>query len=59
MQILGNTKRFDGWLKNQNPESAIRDFEWVDSLAKGQGFKCQEDNTMPANNRLFVWRKDG
>ena len=52
-----SNERFDGWLKSQNPESAIRDFEWVDSLAKDQDFKCQEDNAMPANNQLLVWRK--
>ena len=52
-----SNQRFDGWLKTQNPESAIRDFEWVDSLAKDQDFKCQEDNAMPANNQLLVWRK--
>jgi len=50
---------FDGWLKSQNPESAIRNFEWVDSLAKKAGFECVEDQTMPANNRLVIWCKVG
>ena len=52
-----SNERFDGWLKSQNPERAIRGFEWVDSLAKEARFECLEDNAMPANNRLLVWRK--
>ncbi len=54
-----SNQRFDVWLKSQNPESAIRDFEWVDSLAKEAGFEFLEDNVMPANNQLLVWRKRG
>ena len=48
--------QFDKWLYAQNPHSAIRDFEAVDGLAEAAGFKLQEDNAMPANNRLLVWR---
>ncbi|WP_439106500.1 DUF938 domain-containing protein [Congregibacter sp.] len=49
---------FDLWLKEMNAESAIRDFEWVDSLACAGGYVLQEDIPMPANNRLLVWRMD-
>ena len=49
--------RFDLWLKRQSPQSAIRDFERVDELALGAGFVLQEDYTMPANNRLLVWKR--
>ena len=49
--------RFDLWLGQQHPLSAIRDFEKVDDLAKAAGFVLQQDNDMPANNRLLVWRK--
>lgn len=48
--------RFDQWLAEQNPDSAIRDFEAIDALAQAAGFVLQEDNAMPANNRLLVWR---
>lgn len=48
--------RFDQWLAAQNPHSAIRDFAAVDALAQAAGFSLQEDNAMPANNRLVVWR---
>ncbi|MEE4144846.1 MAG: DUF938 domain-containing protein [Halieaceae bacterium] len=49
--------RFDQWLAQQNPDSAIRDFEAVDALAAAAGFSLEADNAMPANNRLLVWRK--
>jgi len=49
--------RFDLWLAQQHPESAIRDFEAVDLLALDAGFELQEDHAMPANNRLLVWHK--
>ncbi len=48
--------RFDLWLKQRDPSSGIRDFEWVNELAKGAGFELIEDNAMPANNQLLVWR---
>jgi hypothetical protein len=49
---------FDLWLKERNPHSAIRDFEWVDSLAAAAGYALREDIAMPANNRLLVWCKE-
>lgn len=50
---------FDQWLARQHPESAIRDFERVDALARAAQFELQDDHAMPANNRLLVWRKFG
>ncbi len=49
--------RFDQWLASRDPDSAIRDFEQVDGLARAAGFLLAEDNAMPANNRLLVWRR--
>lgn len=49
--------RFDVWLKQQDPLSAIRDFEMLDKYARSGGLKLAGDYTMPANNRLLVWRK--
>jgi cyclopropane fatty-acyl-phospholipid synthase-like methyltransferase len=49
--------RFDEWLKARDPASAIRDFEWVNALARDAGFALREDTTMPANNRLLCWQK--
>ena len=49
--------RFDVWLKAQDPERGIRDFEKLQQLAQSAGLAPLEDNPMPANNRLLVWRK--
>lgn len=49
--------RFDQWLAQQHPDSAIRDFEAVDKLALGAGYVLQADYAMPANNRLLHWRR--
>ena len=49
--------RFDQWLKERDPQSAIRDFEAVDGLGRAAGMNLVEDNAMPANNRLLVWRR--
>lgn len=49
--------QFDQWLKQQNPDSAIRHFEDVNALASDQGLVLCSDHAMPANNRLLVWRR--
>ena len=49
--------RFDLWLKDQNPHSGIRDFEWVNELATATDFDFEEDNAMPANNQFLVWSR--
>lgn len=50
--------RFDLWLKQQVSHQGIRDFEAINSLAENIGLALVEDNPMPANNRLLVWKKD-
>lgn len=49
--------QFECWLKGRNPESGVRDFEWVNELATAQGLDLLEDNGMPANNQLLVWKR--
>lgn len=49
--------RFDLWLKDRNPQSGVRDFEWVNALARAQGLELLEDNALPANNQLLVWHR--
>jgi hypothetical protein len=49
--------RFDQWLAQQHPESAIRHFEEIDRLARAAGFVLQADHDMPANNRLLLWHR--
>ena len=48
---------FDAYLKQRAAHQGVRDFESVDVLAKAAGLTLLEDNAMPANNRLLVWRK--
>ena len=48
---------FDQWLRGRDPKSGIRDFEAIVALAAGHKLALEEDNPMPANNRLLVFRK--
>lgn len=49
--------RFDIWLKQRDPQSAIRDFEVLDELSNKSGMVLQSDHALPANNRILVWVK--
>jgi len=49
--------QFDVWLKSNDARSGVRDFETVLALAQNAGLILLEDNAMPANNQLLVWRK--
>jgi SAM-dependent methyltransferase len=49
--------RFDAWLRTQDPKSGVRDFEAIRDLGGRHGLVLAEDNAMPANNRLLVFRK--
>ena len=50
--------RFDAMLQTRDPESGVRDFEHIQALAGRYGLAVIEDNAMPANNRLLVFRKE-
>ena len=52
-----SNQRFDQWLRNNDPQSGIRDFEAVNTLAQNHGLDLQQDYAMPANNQLLVWRR--
>jgi len=41
----------------RDPASGLRDFEAVVALAERYGLRIEEDNAMPANNRLLVLRR--
>jgi hypothetical protein len=49
--------RFDAMLRSRDPASGIRDFERINALAERVGFSLADDNVMPANNRLLVFRR--
>jgi SAM-dependent methyltransferase len=48
---------FDTFLRNRDPESGIRDFVDLDTLARQQGLELLADHAMPANNQLLVWAR--
>jgi hypothetical protein len=49
--------RFDAMLRGRDPASGLRDFEAIVALAAKNGLTLQEDNPMPANNRLLVFER--
>jgi cyclopropane fatty-acyl-phospholipid synthase-like methyltransferase len=49
--------RFDAMLRARDPASGLRDFDDIGRLARKAGLALEEDNAMPANNRLLVFRK--
>ena len=48
---------FDTWLRGRDPQSGVRNFEDARELARRRGLALEEDNAMPANNRLLVFRR--
>jgi hypothetical protein len=44
-------------LKARDPESGIKDFEWLDQIAAKQNLRLLEDIAMPENNRSLIWQK--
>ena len=45
-------------LRGRDPASGLRDFEAIVALAGRNGLVLQEDNAMPANNRLLVLQQE-
>ena len=52
-----SNRQFDGYLKEQDPNSGIRDKDDLDRLASESGMTAVDDIEMPANNRVLVWQK--
>ncbi len=48
---------FDAWLRGRDPLSGVRNVEDIRDLAERHGLALEEDNAMPANNRLLVFRR--
>jgi len=51
-----SNERFDYRLKSRDPQSGIKDFEWLEQIARKSGLRLLDDVAMPANNRTLVWR---
>ncbi len=49
--------RFDAHLRSQDPAMGIRDFDWLDQLARTSGMTLAADVEMPVNNRTLLWKK--
>ncbi|HEX6691993.1 MAG TPA: DUF938 domain-containing protein [Burkholderiales bacterium] len=49
--------RFDAMLRGRDPASGLRDFEKIVELGSKAGLRLDEDNAMPANNRLLVFAR--
>lgn len=52
-----SNRRFDAWLKGNDPHSGIRNFEDLQGLAEEAGLQLIQDFPMPANNRILCWQK--
>ncbi|KPQ01709.1 DUF938 domain-containing protein [Marinobacter sp. HL-58] len=52
-----SNRQFDRHLRIQAPHMGIRDMDALLELAERTGFRMENDQEMPANNRLLVWRK--
>lgn len=53
-----SNQRFDGWLKTNDPDSGIKEFEWVCDIAQQAGLQLIDDVEMPANNRILIFQKE-
>jgi len=52
-----SNEQFDRQIKQRDPASGIREFDWINQLAQSTNCSLQKDYEMPANNRLLVWEK--
>jgi cyclopropane fatty-acyl-phospholipid synthase-like methyltransferase len=53
-----SNQEFDLMLKDRDPNSGLRDIREVTALALQYGLRLDEDNDLPANNRLLVFAKE-
>lgn len=51
--------RFDEFLQQRDPASGIRDTVDLDQQASLAGFQFERAVSLPANNELRIWRKQG
>lgn len=53
-----SNERFDASLRAEHPRMGIREFEAITALAQEAGLGLDNDLTMPANNRLLVFKRE-
>ena len=49
--------RFDASLRAQDPGMGVRDLDDLSELARGCALELADDVSMPANNRMLIWRR--
>ncbi|NVK21920.1 MAG: DUF938 domain-containing protein [Kangiellaceae bacterium] len=52
-----SNEKFDQWLKQQDPESGIRDYDDMNRVARHNGLSLIKRHEMPANNMLLAYQK--
>jgi len=57
MYTSESNARFDQWLKDRDPLSGIKDFEYIEQLAHDNNMQLVVDYEMPANNRILHFKK--
>ncbi len=53
-----SNQRFDGLLKANDPDSGIKDIEWICHIARQVGWHLIDDFEMPANNRILILQQE-
>ena len=53
-----SNRRFQDWLKQNNPDSGIKHFEVINDIAGQSNLILIDDVAMPANNRILIWQHE-
>lgn len=53
-----SNRRFEDWLKQNNPASGIKHFETVNEIAGQSDLNLVDDVAMPENNRILIWKRE-
>jgi len=53
-----SNEAFDKMLKEQDPQSGLKNFEDLQKLAESQGLSFFKQHDMPANNNILVWQRN-
>lgn len=53
-----SNRLFDASLRAQDATMGVRDLDWLVQVAAAAGFGLEGIESMPANNRVLVWRRN-
>jgi cyclopropane fatty-acyl-phospholipid synthase-like methyltransferase len=57
-EMAPSNKAFDAELKSRGAHQGIRKFDAINDLARKNNLIFSENNDLPANNHLLIWRKN-